>query len=48
MEREWRYRGRTITASEMGLLRELIATHPQASRYELSRREFSASMRETW
>src|SRR5215469_2209566 len=38
MEREWRSRGRTITASEMGVLRELIATHPQASRYELSRR----------
>jgi len=38
MEREWRYRGRTITAGEMGFLRELIAAHPQASRYELSRR----------
>jgi hypothetical protein len=38
MEREWRYRGRTITASEMGFVRELIAAHPQASRYELSRR----------
>jgi hypothetical protein len=38
MEGEWRYRGRTITAGEMGLLRELIAAHPQASRYELSRR----------
>ena len=38
MEGEWRYRGRTITASEMGFIRELIAAHPQASRYELSRR----------
>jgi hypothetical protein len=38
MEGEWRYRGRTITAGEMGFLRELIAAHPQASRYELSRR----------
>jgi hypothetical protein len=38
MEGEWRYRGRTITAGEMGLVRELIAAHPQASRYELSRR----------
>jgi hypothetical protein len=38
MEREWRYRGRTITASEIGCIRQLIAAHPQASRYELSRR----------
>jgi hypothetical protein len=38
MEREWRYRGRTITASEAGFIRELIAAHPEASRYELSRR----------
>ena len=38
MEGEWRYRGRTITAGEMGFVRELVAAHPQASRYELSRR----------
>lgn len=38
MEREWRYRGRTITASEVGFIRELIAAHPEASRRELSQR----------
>ncbi len=38
MEREWRYRGRTITAAELGFIRELIAADPQASRCELSRR----------
>ena len=38
MEGEWRYRGRTITSVEMGFVRELVAGHPQASRYELSRR----------
>lgn len=38
MEGEWRYRGRTISAGEIGFIRELILAHPQASRYELSRR----------
>ena len=38
MEEEWQYRGRTITAGEVGFIRQLIAAHPQASRYELSRR----------
>lgn len=38
MEREWRYRGRTITMSQIGFIRELIAAYPEASRYELSRR----------
>ena len=38
MEREWRYRGRTIGSVEAGFIRELIATHPQASRCELSQR----------
>ena len=38
MEGERRYRGRTVTAGEVSFIRELIAAHPQASRYELSRR----------
>jgi hypothetical protein len=38
MEREWRYRGRTITAADLTFIHELIAAHPQASRCELSRR----------
>ena len=38
MEQEWKYRGRTITAADLGFIRELIAAHPQASRCELSRR----------
>ena len=38
MEREWRYRGRTISSTDVGFIRELIAAHPQASRCELSQR----------
>ena len=38
MEREWRYRGRTIDAADLTFIRELIAGHPQASRCELSHR----------
>jgi Domain of unknown function (DUF4338) len=38
MEREWKYRGRTITGADLTFIRELIAAHPQASRCELSRR----------
>ncbi len=38
MQREWRYRGRTITTAEVCFIRELIAAHPRASRCELSQR----------
>ena len=38
MEREWRYRGRTISPGEIGFIREWIATHPEESRCELSQR----------
>jgi hypothetical protein len=38
MEREWRYRGRTISAADLGFIRELIAAYPQAGRCELSHR----------
>ena len=37
MEQAWRYRGRTITGDDLGLIRELIAAHPAAGRCELSR-----------
>ena len=37
MEPAWRYRGRTITGDDLGLIRELIAAHPAAGRCELSR-----------
>jgi hypothetical protein len=37
MAAEWRYRGQTITATEISFIRELIAAHPQACRSELSR-----------
>ena len=33
---EWRYRGRTVTAEEIGFIRALIAEHPAASRRGLS------------
>jgi hypothetical protein len=38
MEVLLRYRGRPITAADVGFIRELIATHPQESRRALSRR----------
>lgn len=38
MEREFRYRGRTIGEAELAFIGELITAHPQASRCELSRR----------
>jgi len=37
MEVLLRYRGRPITAADVGFIRELIAAHPQASRRALSR-----------
>ena len=33
---EWRYRGRTVTAEEIGFIRALITEHPAASRRRLS------------
>lgn len=36
MEREWRYRGRIVTAEDVAFIRELIAAHPGASRRKLS------------
>lgn len=36
MEREWKYRGRVITAEDVAFIRELIAAHPGASRRKLS------------
>ena len=33
---EWRYRGRTVTAEEIGFIRALIAEDPRASRRRLS------------
>lgn len=38
MQRQWRYRGRTIGDSEIVFIRELIAAHPHDSRNQLSRR----------
>jgi len=38
MEREFRYRGRTVGSAEIDFIGDLIAAHPQASRRELSRR----------
>lgn len=38
MQRQWRYRGRTIGDSEIAFIRELIAAHPNDSRNQLSRR----------
>ena len=35
---EWRYRGRTVTAEEIGFIRALIAEDPKASRRRLSAR----------
>jgi hypothetical protein len=33
---EWKYRGRTVTAEEIGFIRRLVAEHPTASRRRLS------------
>lgn len=38
MPGEFQYRGRTITAAEVAFIQEFIAAHPQAGRWELSRR----------
>jgi len=38
MQKIWQYRGRTVTASDVDLIRELMAKQPEASRYALSRR----------
>src|SRR5207249_2225203 len=37
MENPWSYRGRLVTAPDIAFIRELIATHPGASRCFLSR-----------
>jgi Domain of unknown function (DUF4338) len=38
MEMEFRYRRRTIGEAELHCIRQLIAEHPEASRYQLSRK----------
>ncbi len=38
MEEEFRYRGRVVTAAEVEFIRQLIATHPEANRRQLSLR----------
>ena len=35
---ELKYRGRVVTAEDIHVIRELIATHPQASRRRLSQK----------
>jgi hypothetical protein len=40
---EWRYRGRTVTAEDIGFIRDLLAEHPNASR-----RALSAKLCEAW
>jgi Domain of unknown function (DUF4338) len=40
---EWRYRGRNVTAEDIGLIRRLLAEHPSASR-----RALSAKLCEAW
>lgn len=40
---EWRYRGRTVTSSDIVFIRDLIAQYPQ-----LSRRKLSARLCEAW
>jgi hypothetical protein len=37
MEKTWKYRGRTVSGADIAFIRELIATHAEASRYALSR-----------
>jgi hypothetical protein len=41
--KQWRYRGRTVTAEDIGFIRELLAEHPTASR-----RALSAKLCEAW
>jgi len=43
MPRQWRYRGRTVTAEDIVFIRDLIARHP-----DLSRRRLSAELCEAW
>jgi hypothetical protein len=43
MVNEWRYRGRTVTAEDIGFIRNLLAEHPTASR-----RALSAKLCEAW
>ena len=38
MQRAWKYRGRAVSVEDIGFIRELIATHPEAGRCALSRR----------
>src|SRR5450432_2375081 len=40
---QWRYRGRTVTAEDIGFIRKLLAEHPAASR-----RALSAKLCEAW
>jgi len=37
MPETWRYRGQTISSEQLTFLREFIATHPDSSRWKLSR-----------
>jgi len=37
MPETWRYRGQTISAEQVGFLRQFIAAHPASSRWKLSR-----------
>ena len=41
--KQWRYRGRTVTAEDLGFIRKLVAEHPAASR-----RALSAKLCEAW
>jgi hypothetical protein len=43
MPAEWRYRGRVVTAEDIGFIRQFIAQHPGASR-----RRLSAKLCEAW
>ena len=38
MQKTWKYRGREVSAADIGFIRELIAAHPEAGRCALSRR----------
>jgi hypothetical protein len=38
MQKAWKYRGRSVSVAEIGFIRELIATDPEAGRCALSRR----------
>src|ERR1700729_3668664 len=40
---QWRYRGRTVTAEDIGFIRQLLAENPEASR-----RALSAKLCEAW